>query len=110
LPWAKPLGPEAGLAELRKIPDPAKLKDYPFYAAAMGEFQLLVGRPAEAGKHFEQAMKLGRSRSETNFFEGKLEAWRLVPLKLMIVDDSYEKESFCVRMGPWQETLWVWTE
>ena len=43
------LGPEAGLAELRKIPDPSKLKDYPFYPAAQGEFHSLAGRPAEAG-------------------------------------------------------------
>jgi predicted RNA polymerase sigma factor len=50
----KALGPDEGLAELRKIPDPAKLKDDPFYPAAQGEFHLLAGRPAEAGKHFEK--------------------------------------------------------
>ena len=70
----KALGPEKGLAELKKIPDPAKLKDYPFYPAAQGEFHLLAGRPAEAGKHFEKAMTLARSRSEVNFFERKLKA------------------------------------
>ncbi len=73
----KALGPEEGLTELGKIPDPAKLKDYPFYPAAQGEFHLLAGRPAEAGKRFEKAMKLARSRSETNFFERKLKACRL---------------------------------
>jgi RNA polymerase sigma-70 factor (ECF subfamily) len=30
------LGPEKGLSELSKIPDPAKLKDYPFYPTAQG--------------------------------------------------------------------------
>jgi RNA polymerase sigma factor (sigma-70 family) len=70
-------GPEEGLAELRKIPDPAKLKDYPFYPAAQGEFHFLAGRPAEAVMHFEKARKLARSRSETNFFERKLTACRL---------------------------------
>ncbi len=60
------LGPEEGLAELRKIPDPARLRDYPFYPAAQGAFHLLAGRPAEAAKHFEKAMKLARSRSELN--------------------------------------------
>ncbi len=69
-------GPEAGLTELRKIPDPAKLKDYPFYPAAQGEFHLLAGRPAEAGTYFEMAITLARSRSEANFFERKLEACR----------------------------------
>ena len=73
----KALGPEEGLAELQKIPDPAKLKDYPFYPAAQGEFHLLAGRPAEAAEHFEKAVTLARSRSETNFFERKLKACRL---------------------------------
>jgi RNA polymerase sigma-70 factor (ECF subfamily) len=70
-------GPEDGLAELKKIPDPTRLKDYPFYPAAQGEFHLLAGRPAEAAKHFEKAMKLARSRSETNFFERKLKTCRV---------------------------------
>jgi len=45
----KALGPEEGLAELRKIPDRAKLKDYPFYPAARGEFHFLAGRPRRRG-------------------------------------------------------------
>ena len=68
------LGPEEGLAELKKIPDLAKLKDYPFYPAAQGEFHLLAGRPDEAAQYFEKALQLARSRSETNFFERKLKA------------------------------------
>jgi RNA polymerase sigma factor (sigma-70 family) len=70
----KALGPEEGLAALEKIPDPARLKDYPFYPAAQGEFHLVAGRPVEARKHFEEAMKRARSRSETSFFEHKLRA------------------------------------
>jgi predicted RNA polymerase sigma factor len=54
----------------------AKLKDYPFYPAAQGEFRFLAGRPAEAAKQFEKAMKLARSRSERSFFERKLKACR----------------------------------
>jgi len=80
------LGPEEGLAELRKIPDPAKLKDYPFYPA-QAEFHFLAGRPAEAGTHFEKAMRLARSRAETNYFERKLRLAGLAPLismRLMI--------------------------
>src|SRR6185295_215806 len=72
-------GPEEGLAELAKIPDPTKLKDYPFYPAAQGEFNLLAGRPAEAEKHFEKAVKLARSPSEVTFFERKLQDCRLGP-------------------------------
>jgi len=73
----KALGPEEGLAELRKISDTARLDNYPFYPAAQGEFHLLAGRPAEAALHFEKAMKLGRSRSETDFFARKLQTCRL---------------------------------
>jgi predicted RNA polymerase sigma factor len=70
------VGPEEGLAELSKIPDPDKIKDYPFYPAARGEFHLLAGRPAEAAKSFEKALNLARNRSETEFFERKLSALR----------------------------------
>src|SRR5882724_1518460 len=37
---------------------------------------LSCGPTAEAGKHFEKAMKLARSRSEMNFFDRKLKACR----------------------------------
>jgi predicted RNA polymerase sigma factor len=73
----KAQGPERGLAELRKIPDSVKFKDYPFYPAAQGEFHFLADRPAEAEKHFEQALKLARSRTERSFFERKLQACRV---------------------------------
>src|SRR5262249_42756079 len=65
-------GPEAGLAELARIPDPRKLKGYPFYSAAHGEFHLLAGRPSVAAGYFEQALKLARTEAEKTFFERKL--------------------------------------
>lgn len=68
------LGPAVGLAELQKIPDSGKLKDYPFYSAAQGEFHLLGGRPADAAKHFGVARKLARSQTEAEFFERKIAA------------------------------------
>lgn len=70
-------GPEAGLAELKSIRDSARLSDYPFYSAALGEFQILASRPDEATKHFEEAFSLARSQSEREFFAGKLKACRL---------------------------------
>jgi RNA polymerase sigma factor (sigma-70 family) len=73
---AQAQGPEEGLAELEKIPDPSKLKDYLFYPAAYGELLLVAGRPAEAEKHFERALKLTHTRIEASFFERKLEACR----------------------------------
>jgi predicted RNA polymerase sigma factor len=72
----KALGPEEGLVELKRIPESAKLRDYPFYPAAQGEFHLRAGRRLEAAKHFESAVKLARSQSERSFFERKLEEIR----------------------------------
>jgi RNA polymerase sigma-70 factor (ECF subfamily) len=69
----KAVGPEQGLVELTRIPDSGKLKNYPFYPAARGELHLLAGRRAEAERHFEEALKLARTPSETNFFKRKLE-------------------------------------
>jgi predicted RNA polymerase sigma factor len=52
------------------------------------EFHLLAGRPAEAAKHFEKAMKLARSQSETNFSSAQLKACirRSYSLKFIKVD------------------------
>jgi RNA polymerase sigma-70 factor (ECF subfamily) len=75
-------GPRKGLAELRKIPDSAKLKDYPFYPAALGEFHLRAGQLALARSHFARAVSLARSRSETVFFERKLIACGLDPARI----------------------------
>jgi RNA polymerase sigma-70 factor (ECF subfamily) len=71
------LGAEEGLAELGRIPDSAKLKNYPFYPAAHAEFHLLAGRTTEAAAYFEKAMALARSSAETTFFERKLRACRV---------------------------------
>jgi RNA polymerase sigma factor (sigma-70 family) len=73
---AQAQGPETGLAELQKLPDPSKLKDYLFYPAAYGELLLLAGRPAEAEKHFKSALRLARTRTQASFFERKLGACR----------------------------------
>lgn len=70
------LGPATGLAELSQIPDSNKLKDYPFYPAACGEFYLLAGEPAEAAKHFARALTLARNQAEIAFFERKCQECR----------------------------------
>jgi RNA polymerase sigma factor (sigma-70 family) len=74
---AQARGPEKGLVELEKIPDPHKLKEYLFYPAAYGELLLLAGKPAEAERHFASALQLARTRTETTFFKQKLEACRM---------------------------------
>lgn len=65
-------GPDEGLAEIGKIPDAERLRDYPFYEAAQGEFHLIAGRPGEAVKHFERAIELARSPAEKEFFGRKV--------------------------------------
>jgi RNA polymerase sigma factor (sigma-70 family) len=67
-------GPERGLAELKEIPGLLKLKDYPFYPAAQGEFHRLAGHRNEARRCFEDALKLARNPSEARFLERKLTA------------------------------------
>lgn len=69
-------GPEAGLAELGRIPDAEQLREYPFYPAAQGEFLLLAGRREEAREFFDKAEKLARSPSEAKFFAGRLKSCR----------------------------------
>lgn len=65
-------GPEKGLLALRMLPAPAALDGYPFYYAAWGEFYLLLGQCADAARNFAKALRLGRSRSETEFFDRKI--------------------------------------
>jgi len=65
-------GPEKGLVALNAIEDLEKLKDYPFYPAALGEFHRLVGRDKEAGVFFGKALELARNPSEIKFLERKL--------------------------------------
>ena len=68
------LGAREGLNELEKIPDSEKLKDYPFYPAAFGEFYLMRGDLQKAENHFQRARKLARSKTEASFFKRKIKA------------------------------------
>jgi RNA polymerase sigma factor (sigma-70 family) len=65
-------GPEKGLVALNGIEGLEKLKDYPFYPAALGEFHRLAGRAKEAREYFEEARALARNQSEVKFLERKL--------------------------------------
>jgi RNA polymerase sigma-70 factor (ECF subfamily) len=67
-------GPEEGLKELYHIPDSARLTEYPFYPAALGEFNFLAGNRTEAARQFAQALNLARTPAEAAFFQRKLEA------------------------------------
>ncbi len=65
-------GPERGLAEISAIPDVSRLYGYPFHEAAIGEFELRLGRHAAARGHFEAALANARNASEREFLQDRV--------------------------------------
>ncbi len=65
-------GPEAGLRALDTIEKRERLDDYPFFAAARGEFLRQAGRLAEAASEFTRALAIARNPSETQLLEAQL--------------------------------------
>src|SRR5262245_28306557 len=68
------LGPEEGMAALKESEDQEKLKDYPYYPAALGEFHRIVGQIEEAKECFQKAVQLARNPGEMRFWEDKWKA------------------------------------
>lgn len=66
-------GPAAGLAAIAAIAGPERLSSYPFYHAALGEFELARSRKNEAAAHFRTALGVARNESERRFLLGRLE-------------------------------------
>lgn len=66
-------GPESGLAELRKIANEDKLVRYPFYFAALGEFESVLGQLEAASASFDHALSLARSPMERQFYKRRLD-------------------------------------
>jgi RNA polymerase sigma-70 factor (ECF subfamily) len=67
-------GPQRGLEEVGAIQDLQRLANYPFYHAALGEFDILGGHFQAAREHFAAALTLARNPMERSFFEHKIEA------------------------------------
>ena len=67
-------GPERGLEEIRAITGSDRLSTYPFYHAALGEFESRSGRPREAREHFAAALALARNATERRFLEQRIAA------------------------------------
>ena len=65
-------GPGQGLDALRAITDSERLKKYPFYHAAFGEFELRAKKRAIAIDHFQAALALARNPMERVFFEQRI--------------------------------------
>lgn len=71
-------GPQRGLAELRRLAhDPRvaeRLAGYPFYTAALGEFELRCGNARAARDWFTDALAAARNPAERRFFEQRIHA------------------------------------
>jgi RNA polymerase sigma factor (sigma-70 family) len=67
-------GPERGLEEISSIPDRDRLAAYPFYSAALGEFEFRCGRSDIALEHFRAALALARNPMERRFFDQRIRA------------------------------------
>jgi len=67
-------GPGRGLEEIRRIANADRLAGYPFYHAALGEFELQSGRNEIAREHFANALGLARNPVERKFFKQRMDA------------------------------------
>jgi RNA polymerase sigma-70 factor (ECF subfamily) len=67
-------GPDRGIEEIQAITDRDRLKSYPFYWAALGEFELRSKRYETAHGHFRSALALARNEAERHFFSQRLQA------------------------------------
>jgi len=67
-------GPDRGIEEIQAITDRDRLKSYPFYWAALGEFELRSKRYEMAHGHFRSALALARNEAERHFFSQRLQA------------------------------------
>jgi RNA polymerase sigma factor (sigma-70 family) len=65
-------GPKRGLEEIHAIASSGRLATYPFYHAALGEFEFRSGRSEMAREHFRRALALARNPMERQFFEQRI--------------------------------------
>ena len=61
-------GPESGIQAVGDIPDAPRLSRYPFYSAALGEFNRKTGNLAAAQLYFEKALQLAGNAMEADHF------------------------------------------
>lgn len=83
-------GLERGLEEIGAIENAQRLDKYPFYHAALGEFELRAGNNATAGKHFRAALALARNPAERQFFEQRIRVCEYAKASGRTVDSHRE--------------------
>jgi len=67
-------GAERGLTELLAIEDRKRLAEYPFFPAALGEFERSRGNLVAAHGHFRAALGLARNDAESRFLAKRVSA------------------------------------
>ena len=67
-------GPQRGLQEIHAIANHSRLATYPFYHAALGEFEFRSGRHQTAREHFQAALALARNPMERRFLDQRVTA------------------------------------
>ena len=67
-------GPQRGLEEIQMIANSDRLAAYPFYHAALGEFEFRGGRHEVAREHFRAALAFARNAMEQRFIEQRIAA------------------------------------
>jgi RNA polymerase sigma factor (sigma-70 family) len=67
-------GPDRGLKAIGEIVDQERLVAYPFYHAALGDFELRSGQNEIAGEHFRNARALARNAAEREFLDRRAKA------------------------------------
>ena len=65
-------GPDEGIESLYSIADAERLGHYPFYPAAIAEFERRRGNLDEARAHFSAAVSLARSPVERRYLEARI--------------------------------------
>ena len=73
-------GPRRGLEELRQIAGSDRLAHYPFYYAALGEFEFRIGSREDARQHFRAARALARNDMERRFLDQRVSECASQPL------------------------------
>lgn len=67
-------GPERGLAALSELESRERLSGYPFFFAALAEFQRSLGELEAAQRSFERAVALARNPAEQRFLKARAQA------------------------------------
>ena len=90
-------GPASGLSEIRAMRDLDRLSGYPFYFAALGELERLLGNADVARTHFRQALSQARNPMERRFYKRRLEGCEEVAATSQRLEAMWDRafEAYC---------------